>query len=126
MRSVRNGSASWWVNKLISVWSGKLSIFFSMSHHSFLEEYRLCFVQEEEAEAKKAKEEEEAALEFEKWKGEFSVDAEGTTENEVQDGSQGLLSDFVEYIKVALCPYTVRLYFQDITFSLLPICECFD
>ena len=50
--------------------------------------------------AQKAKEEEAAALEFEKWKGEFSVDGEGTTENEVQDGSQGLLFDFVEYIKV--------------------------
>lgn len=51
--------------------------------------------------ARKAKDEEAVALEFEKWKGEFSVDAEGTTENEVQDGSQDLLSDFVEYIKVA-------------------------
>ena len=52
--------------------------------------------------AQKAKEEEAAALEFEKWKGEFSVDGEGTTENEVQDGSQGLLFDFIEYIKVNL------------------------
>ncbi|XP_022734911.1 DDRGK domain-containing protein 1 [Durio zibethinus] len=58
---------------------------------------------EEEAEARKAKEEEAAALEFEKWKGEFSVDAEGTTENEVQDGSQDLLSNFVEYIKNHKC-----------------------
>lgn len=58
---------------------------------------------EEEAMARKAKEEEAAALEFEKWKGEFSVDAEGTTENEVQDGSQGLLFDFVEYIKKQKC-----------------------
>ncbi|EPS60263.1 hypothetical protein M569_14542, partial [Genlisea aurea] len=58
---------------------------------------------EEEALARKAKEEQAAALEFEKWKGEFSVDAEGTTENEVEDGSQGLLSDFVEYIKVQKC-----------------------
>lgn len=56
--------------------------------------------QEEEAKARKAKEEEAAALEFDKWKSEFSVDAEGTTENEVQDGNQGMLSDFVEYIKV--------------------------
>ncbi|KAF2285822.1 hypothetical protein GH714_008265 [Hevea brasiliensis] len=54
---------------------------------------------EEEAKAQKAKEEEAAALEFEKWKGEFSVAAEGTTENEVQDGNQDLLSEFVEYIK---------------------------
>ena len=50
--------------------------------------------------ARKAKEEEAAALEFEKWKGEISVDAEGTTESDMQDGSQGLLSSFVEYIKV--------------------------
>lgn len=57
-------------------------------------------MQEEEAATRKAKEEEAAALEFDKWKGEFSVDAEGTTENEVQDGTQGLLFDFVEYIKV--------------------------
>lgn len=39
-------------------------------------------------------------FEFEKWKGEFSIDAEGTTENEVQDGDRYLLADFVEYIKV--------------------------
>lgn len=58
---------------------------------------------EEEVKAQKAKEEEAAALEFEKWKGAFSVDAEGTTENEVQDGSQGLLFDFVEYIKKHKC-----------------------
>ncbi|XP_071725820.1 DDRGK domain-containing protein 1-like [Rutidosis leptorrhynchoides] len=58
---------------------------------------------EEEAAARKAKEEEAAALEFEKWKGEFSIDAEGTTENEVQDGTQGLLFDFVEYIKKQKC-----------------------
>ncbi|XP_062077792.1 DDRGK domain-containing protein 1 [Humulus lupulus] len=58
---------------------------------------------EEEALAQKAKEEEAAAMEFEKWKGEFSIDAEGTTENEVQDGSQDLLSDFVEYIKKQKC-----------------------
>lgn len=58
---------------------------------------------EEEAMARKAKEEEAAALEFEKWKGEFSIDAEGTTENEVKDGSQGLLFDFVEYIKKHKC-----------------------
>ncbi|XP_068668484.1 DDRGK domain-containing protein 1 [Aristolochia californica] len=58
---------------------------------------------EEEAKAQQAKEEEATALEFEKWKGEFSVDAEGTTESEVQDGSQGLLFDFVEYIKKHKC-----------------------
>ncbi|KAK9938400.1 hypothetical protein M0R45_015141 [Rubus argutus] len=58
---------------------------------------------EEEAKAQKAREEEAAALEFEKWKGEFSIDAEGTTENEVQDGHQDLLSSFVEYIKKHKC-----------------------
>ncbi|XP_050220531.1 DDRGK domain-containing protein 1 [Mercurialis annua] len=58
---------------------------------------------EEEANARKAKEEEAAALEFEKWKGEFSIDAEGTTENDVQDGKQDLLSEFVEYIKKQKC-----------------------
>lgn len=58
---------------------------------------------EEEAKARKAKEEEAAALEFEKWKGEFSVDAEGTTEAEVEGGNQDLLSAFVEYIKNHKC-----------------------
>ncbi|WCJ37863.1 DDRGK domain-containing protein 1 [Euphorbia peplus] len=58
---------------------------------------------EEEANARKAREEEAAALEFENWKGEFSVDAEGTTENDVQDGNQDLLSEFVEYIKNHKC-----------------------
>lgn len=62
----------------------------------------MWFIQEEEAKARQAKEEEAAALEFEKWKGAFSVDDEGTTENEVQDGNQDLLSEFVEYIKVVL------------------------
>ncbi|KAF3453515.1 hypothetical protein FNV43_RR03955 [Rhamnella rubrinervis] len=58
---------------------------------------------EEEVKAQKAREEEAAALEFEKWKGEFSIDAEGTVENEVQDGGRDLLSDFVEYIKNHKC-----------------------
>ncbi|KAJ4980885.1 hypothetical protein NE237_031722 [Protea cynaroides] len=58
---------------------------------------------EEEAEARKAKEEEAAALEFDNWKGEFSVEEEGTTGSEIQDGSQGLLFDFVEYIKKHKC-----------------------
>ncbi|MCD7450956.1 hypothetical protein HAX54_009104 [Datura stramonium] len=59
--------------------------------------------EEEETKAQQAKEEEAAALDFEKWKDEFSVDAEGTTENEVQDGIRGLLFDFVEYIKTHKC-----------------------
>ncbi|CAN6458035.1 unnamed protein product [Victoria cruziana] len=58
---------------------------------------------EEEAMARKAKEEEAAALEFEKWKGEFSVDAEGSGEDETHDDSRGLLFDFVEYIKKQKC-----------------------
>ncbi|RDY00905.1 DDRGK domain-containing protein 1, partial [Mucuna pruriens] len=57
---------------------------------------------EEEARAQKAKEEEAAALEFEKWKGEFSVDDEGTLE-EVQDSTTDLLANFVEYIKKHKC-----------------------
>lgn len=57
---------------------------------------------EEEARAQKAKEEEAAALEFEKWKGEFSVDDEGTLE-EVQDKTEDLLANFVEYIKKHKC-----------------------
>jgi len=58
---------------------------------------------EEEARARKAKEEEAVALEFEKWKGAFSVDDEGTTESETQDDGQGLLHNFVEYIKKQKC-----------------------
>lgn len=54
---------------------------------------------EEEALARKAKEEEAFAVEFEKWKGEFSVDAEGTVENEMLEGNQDTLSDFVEHIQ---------------------------
>ncbi|KAL2943756.1 DDRGK domain-containing protein 1 [Bienertia sinuspersici] len=57
---------------------------------------------EEEAKARQAKEEEAATLEFEKWKGAFSIDAEGTIENEAQE-SQDLLFDFVEYIKKQKC-----------------------
>ncbi|CAO2833503.1 unnamed protein product [Amaranthus hypochondriacus] len=57
---------------------------------------------EEEAKARQAKEEAAAAQEFEKWKGAFSIDAEGTTENEAQE-NQDLLSDFVEYIKKQKC-----------------------
>lgn len=60
------------------------------------------FIKEEEAKAQKAKEEEAATLEFEKWKGEFSVDDEGTLE-EVEDSTEDLVANFVEYIKV-ICP----------------------
>lgn len=58
---------------------------------------------EEEARALKEKEEESANAEFEKWKGAFSVKEEGTAEEEMQDGGQGLLFDFVEYIKKHKC-----------------------
>lgn len=52
------------------------------------------------------------------WKGEFSVDAEGTTE-EVEEGNQGLLSDFVDYIKVFLiCWISLHLSLQFSAFSL--------
>ncbi|KAK2369802.1 DDRGK domain-containing protein [Trifolium repens] len=57
---------------------------------------------EEEAQAQKAKEEEAAALEFEKWKGEFSIDDEGTLEEE-QDKTEDLLANFVEYIQKHKC-----------------------
>lgn len=57
---------------------------------------------EEEAKAQKAREEEAAALEFDKWKGEFSVDDEGTLEEE-QDKTEDLLTNFVEYIKKHKC-----------------------
>ncbi|KAI4322813.1 hypothetical protein L6164_022472 [Bauhinia variegata] len=58
---------------------------------------------EEEAQAQKAREEEAAALEFDKWKGEFSVDDEGTIGDEEQNGGRDLLGDFVEYIKKHKC-----------------------
>nr|AFK42342.1 unknown [Medicago truncatula] len=57
---------------------------------------------EEEAKAQKAREEEAAALEFDKWKGEFSVDDEGTLEEE-QDKTEDSLTNFVEYIKKQKC-----------------------
>ncbi|XP_057834878.1 DDRGK domain-containing protein 1 isoform X1 [Cryptomeria japonica] len=58
---------------------------------------------EEEAQAQKAKEEEATNAEFERWKDAFSVDTEGTAEEEMQRGGQGLLFDFVEYIKKHKC-----------------------
>jgi len=60
------------------------------------------FFQEEAAQEQKAKEEQAANEEFDKWKSAFVVDTEGTVENDVQEESQGLLSDFVEYIKVVV------------------------
>lgn len=60
------------------------------------------FLQEEAARKQKAMEEEAANEEFERWKSAFVVDTEGTVENDAQEESQGLLSDFVEYIKVVI------------------------
>lgn len=79
----------------------------------------VLFLQEEEALARKAKEEEAAALEFEKWKDEFSVDAEGTTESDMHDDGQGLLSSFVEYIKVYFFIFPFRISFYS------PVGSCF-
>lgn len=53
------------------------------------------FIQEEEAAASE-------------WKGEFSVDDKDNLE-EVQDGNQELLADFVEYIKVIFFAVPMRL-----------------
>lgn len=92
MRNVKHKSERWSVAVLLAQIDGSYSIQFVYWTDNLL--------QEEEALAQKAKEEEAAALEFDKWKGEFSVDAEGTTENAMQDEGQGLLSSFVEYIKV--------------------------
>lgn len=63
-------------------------------------------------------------MEFEKWRGAFSVDAEGTTENEVQDGSQGLLFDFVEYIKVIYCVLSLNHLRINISLSSLFFQAC--
>lgn len=56
-------------------------------------------MQEEEARAQKLKEETAANVEFEKWKGAFSVETEGTLAEE-EAKVEGLLNDFVDYIKV--------------------------
>lgn len=53
-------------------------------------------------------------MEFEKWKDAFSVDAEGTTENESQDDGQGLLHNFVEYIKVCRLMHNFTSYFMSL------------
>lgn len=62
--------------------------------------------QEERAREREAKEQEAATLEFEKWKGDFSVEEEGTVENESGDGSQNLLANFVDYIKAFRYPFS--------------------
>ncbi|CAM6125870.1 unnamed protein product [Calypogeia fissa] len=58
---------------------------------------------EEEAERQKLKEEEAAAAEFDKWKTAFSIETEGTQEQDVQEEGQGLLNNFVDYIKKHKC-----------------------
>eukprot|EP00250_Pteridium_aquilinum_P011161 c19875_g1_i1 orf=397-1263(-) len=58
---------------------------------------------EEEARLQKLKDEEAANAEFEKWKDDFTVDNEGTMEEEMKEESGGLLYDFVEYIKKHKC-----------------------
>lgn len=45
----------------------------------------------------------EEKAELDKWQGMFSVEAEGTVEADAQEGSQGLLQDFVDYIKRHKC-----------------------
>jgi len=60
-------------------------------------------LKEEAVREQKVKEEEAANAEFDKWKSAFVVDTEGTLENDVQEESQGLLLDFVEYVKKHKC-----------------------
>lgn len=61
----------------------------------------LC--KEEEAKVQRMKDEEAATAEFEKWKHAFTVDTEGTVEDELKEEARGLLNDFVEYIKKHKC-----------------------
>lgn len=72
----------------------------------------VCIWQEEAACEQKAKEEEAANEEFDKWKTAFSVDTEGTVEEDAQEESQGLLFDFVEYIKVITMATGIRLLYE--------------
>lgn len=73
-----------------------------------------CFPgeQEDEAAAKKRAEEEAAEAEYDKWRGAISMEAEGTVEQDAQEESQGLLGEFVEYIKVRgkRCPLSFPGY----------------
>lgn len=57
---------------------------------------------EEAAREQKAREEQAANEEFEKWKSHIVVDTEGTLED-TEKQTQGLLVDFVEYIKKHKC-----------------------
>ncbi|MCO5565073.1 hypothetical protein L7F22_018744 [Adiantum nelumboides] len=58
---------------------------------------------EEEARLQRIKEEEAANAEFEMWKDGFTVDNEGTMEEEMKQETGGLLHDFIEYIKSHKC-----------------------
>lgn len=55
-------------------------------------------------------EEKAVALYFEKCQGEFSIDARGTTANDIQDGLQVLLSNFVKVVKVVVYFYVALSY----------------
>lgn len=65
-------------------------------------------MQEEAAREQKAREEQAANEEFEKWKSHIVVDTEGTLED-TEKQTQGLLVDFVEYIKVVILTIGSRL-----------------
>lgn len=55
--------------------------------------------QQEEAERKQAEQDAQDQEEFDKWKDMFSTEEGGTVEDEISQESQGLLSEFVDYIK---------------------------
>jgi len=65
--------------------------------------------EEEREEREREKEEEEARIleekkeaeqeEYDSWKGMFSTEGAGTVEEEIAEESQGLLTEFIEYIK---------------------------
>ncbi|EFJ23839.1 hypothetical protein SELMODRAFT_442759 [Selaginella moellendorffii] len=57
---------------------------------------------EEELKMQKEKEEVAAVEEFDMWKGSFSVDTEGTSGENTQEG-QSLINDFVDFIKNHKC-----------------------
>eukprot|EP00244_Chara_vulgaris_P008338 TRINITY_DN3249_c0_g1_i1.p1 TRINITY_DN3249_c0_g1~~TRINITY_DN3249_c0_g1_i1.p1 ORF type:complete len:333 (-),score=97.60 TRINITY_DN3249_c0_g1_i1:408-1406(-) len=54
---------------------------------------------EEEVAEQRRIEEEQAQAEYAQWKGAFTLETEGTVENDVAEQSQGLLQEFVDYIK---------------------------
>ncbi|GBG71433.1 hypothetical protein CBR_g8852 [Chara braunii] len=54
---------------------------------------------EEELAEQRRIEEEKAQAEYAQWKGAFALETEGTVEDDVAEQSQGLLQEFVDYIK---------------------------